>query len=254
MNALFPPFYFRSSYNKAMAKYKKDEQTSYCLGTTLTLEALSFKRKEVKKVYISPKQKRDETYKKIASLCRQNGIPLIENNEKIFRELSEKDNCMAIGEFDKFFSPLEANKSHVVLVNPSNLGNLGTIFRSCFGFYLEDVAIISPCADPFDPKTIRASMGAIFHLRISIYPSFDEYQKEFPEHHFYPFMLQAKATLKEADKQEPYSLIFGNEAKGLDPSFLEIGTPLLIKQNKGLDSLNLDNAVSIGLYEFAEKD
>ena len=234
-----------------MFKYKKDQPTSYSLGTTLTLEALRFKGDQVKKVYISPKQKRDETYEKIVSLCEERHTPVIENNEKIFRELSEKDNCMVIGEFAKFHAPLNKNKNHVVLVNPSNLGNLGTIFRSCFGFYLEDVAIITPSADEFDPKTIRASMGAIFHLNISLYPDFASYEKDFPEHHCYPFMLQAKTLLKDASIAKPWSLVFGNEAKGLDSSFLEVGAPLIIPQNKGLDSLNLDNAVSIGLYEFS---
>ncbi len=236
-----------------MYKYKKDQPTTYCLGTTLTMEALRFKKEHVKKVYISPKQKRDETYEKLISLCIESKIQVIENNEKIFRELSEKDNCMVIGEFEKFYSPLSKGKNHVVLVNPSNLGNLGTIFRSCFGFYIEDVAIITPAADAFDPKTIRASMGAIFHLNITLYPDFASYQSDYPKHHCYPFMLQASTLLKDAETLLPWSLVFGNEAKGLDHSFLEIGSPLLIPQNKGLDSLNLDNAVSIGLYEFSRK-
>ena len=234
-----------------MYKYKKDQSTTYSLGTTLTMEALRFKKEHVKKVYISPKQKRDETYEKLISLCREANIPVIENNEKIFRELSEKDNCMVVGEFEKFHSPLAKDKNHVALVNPSNLGNLGTIFRSCFGFYIEDVAIITPAADEFDPKTIRASMGAVFHLNIALYPDFSSYQKDYPEHHCYPFMLQTNTLLKDAEIVQPWSLVFGNEAKGLDQSFLKVGSPLIIPQNKGLDSLNLDNAVSIGLYEFS---
>ncbi|MCI5940087.1 MAG: TrmH family RNA methyltransferase [Candidatus Enteromonas sp.] len=234
-----------------MYKYKKEDPTTYCVGTTLTLEALRFKPDSVKRVYISPKQKKDETYAKVVSLAKERRIPVIENNEKIFKDVSQKDNCMVLGEFEKFHSSLREDKNHVVLVNPSNLGNLGTILRSCFGFYIEDVALITPCADPFDPKTVRASMGALFHLRLALYPDFISYQKEFPEHHLHPFMLQTDSPLKEADKTEPWSLVFGNEATGLDASFLKVGQVLKIPQNPGLDSLNLDNAVSIGLYEFS---
>ena len=233
-----------------MNKYKKEDPTTYCIGTTLTLEALSFKADKVKKVYISPKQKKDETYEKVKRLSRENGIPVIENNEKIFKDISGKDNCMVLAEFEKFYSPLNSKTNHVVLVNPSNLGNLGTILRSCFGFYIEDVAIITPCADPFDPKTVRASMGALFHIRLSLYPNYESYEKDFPGHKAHPFMLQTKTVLKGADKSEPWSLVFGNEATGLPSTFLGIGQPLLIPQNSSLDSLNLDNAVSIGLYEF----
>ncbi len=233
-----------------MIKYKKEDATTYCIGTTLTLEALNCKPEKVKRVYISPKQKKDETYQKVKRMAKGKNIPVIENNEKIFKDISGKDNCMVLAEFEKFYSPLNEKANHVVLVNPSNLGNLGTILRSSFGFYIEDVALITPCADPFDPKTVRASMGALFHIRLTLYPSYEAYQNEFPLHKAHPFMLQTKTLLKEADKTEPWSLVFGNEATGLPSSFLNIGEPLLIPQNPSLDSLNLDNAVSIGLYEF----
>ena len=94
-------------------------------------------------------------------------------------------------------------------------------------------------------------MGALFHLRLALYPDFISYQKEFPEHHLHPFMLQTDLPLKAADKTDPLSLVFGNEATGLDASFLKVGQVLKIPQNPGLDSLNLNNAVSIGLYEFS---
>lgn len=233
-----------------MHSYKKEDETSYCLGTTLTLELLLSHPELAERVYISPKQKRDATYGKVLEAAKSNQIPVIENNEKIFKEISGKDNVMVLAEFKKFHSPLSKEANHVVLVNPSNLGNLGTIFRSCFGFYLQDVAIITPAADAFDPKTVRASMGAIFHLNLSFYEKFEDYQSEFPEHHCHPFMLQASKKLKEADKTGPWTLVFGNEATGLPASFLEVGEPLIIPQNGALDSLNLDNAVSIGLYEF----
>ena len=93
-------------------------------------------------------------------------------------------------------------------------------------------------------------MGAIFSLPFCYYSSFEEYEKEFPNHHLYPFMLQAKKELREAEKKEPYSLVYGNEATGLPAEFLKKGDPLIIAQSSEIDSLNLDNAVSIGLYYF----
>jgi TrmH family RNA methyltransferase len=96
-------------------------------------------------------------------LAALNKIPLIENNEKIFQS-QDKDNVMVIAEFEKFETPLDPKKNHVVLVHPSNMGNLGTIMRSCAAFQMGGLAIIRPAADAFDPKTIRSSMGAIFSL------------------------------------------------------------------------------------------
>ena len=93
-------------------------------------------------------------------------------------------------------------------------------------------------------------MGALFHLRIRLFSSFEDYQSIAGTHHFYPFMLQAKSFLPQAQITSPWSLIFGNESTGLDPRFLSYGEPLKIPQTPDVDSLNLDNAVAIALYQF----
>jgi TrmH family RNA methyltransferase len=234
-----------------MLKYDKKDPTSYALGTTLSFEALLRRPQEVVRLYISPKQKRDETYAKLAALAKLNQVPLIENNEKIFAS-SDKENVMVIAEFKKFESPLDPLKNHVVLVHPSNMGNLGTIMRSASAFNMGGLAIIRPSADAFDPKTIRSSMGTIFSLPFKSYDTFEDYLQEAGSRHLYPLMLQATTSIKDVKKEKPYSLIFGNEATGLDPSFLKVGTPIIIPQSSQVDSLNLDNAVSIAIYSFLD--
>lgn len=235
-----------------MRKYEKNGTISYCLGTTLVFELLNRRPEAASRIYINPKQNRDETYKKLVSLAKSLGLPVIENNEKIFKELSDKDNVMVIGEFNKWSDTLVQNNPHMVLVNPSNMGNMGTIIRCMAGFGVLDLAIVRPAADIFDPKVVRSSMGAIFSIRFHYYDSFEEYQKEHEKHHMYPFMLQAKFALQEAKIEKPYSIILGNEATGLDQSFLKVGTPLIIPHSKLIDSLNLDNAAAIALYEFTK--
>jgi len=57
-------------------------------------------------------------------------------------------------------------------------------------------------------------------------------------------------TLKDCPKTELFSLVFGNEATGLDDSFLKVGTSIFIPQSPDVDSLNLTIAVGIGVYTF----
>ena len=90
-----------------MFKYKKDNPTSYALGTTLAFELLKHRPEMARRLYISPLQKRDDTYKQLVSLAREHHVAIIENNEKIFRELTEKDNVMVIAEFEKFYDKLD---------------------------------------------------------------------------------------------------------------------------------------------------
>ena len=53
---------------------------------------------------------------------------------------------------------------------------------------------------------------------------------------------------------QKFSLVFGNEAKGLDDSFLKEGTSVVIKHTNNIDSLNLPIAVGIAIYEFSKKN
>ena len=241
-------------YNEKMEKYDKSGDKSYALGTTLTFELLNRKSDKATRIYISPKQKRDETYLKLVNLAKSKNIPIIENNEKIFKSLSGKDNTMVIGEFKKFQGKMNKG-NHIVLVNPSNMGNLGTILRSSAAFGIDGVYIIKPAADIFDPKCVRGSMGSIFSIEFKYFSSFNEYLFEAGnDRDFYPFMLQTNNSLKDIKEvKTPFTLIFGNEATGLDDSFLKVGTPLKIPQSSVVDSLNLDNAVSIALYHFLAK-
>ena len=65
-------------------------------------------------------------------------------------------------------------------------------------------------------------------------------------------MLDGAIELEQAvaQKQSPFSLIFGNEASGLPPEFAKMGTSVLIPQTREVDSLNLSVSVGIGVYSF----
>ena len=232
-------------------KYKHDLDYSYTLGTTLTYELLKNKPYLIKRVYISPKINKTDSVNEILFDFEKNNIP-VEENLKAFNILSPKGNCFMIAEFKKEENELE-DKPHIVLVNPSDAGNLGTIFRTAAGFGIENIAIITPSVDYYDPKVIRSSMGAFFHLNVKYFDSIEDYIKCFPQHKLYSFMLKASKPINKIEKsKENYSLIFGNEATGLPDEYLNFSNSIIIPHSKNIDSLNLPIAVSIGLYEFTK--
>lgn len=229
-------------------RYRKDDEVSYSLGITLTFELLKFKTEFVRKVYIHSGMKQGETLDKLLLLCKEAGIEIV-YTDKIFNVLSQKENCYVIGEFRKFAGTLSKDASHIVLVNPSNAGNMGTIMRSALGFGMNQMAIIRPAVDAFDPKVVRASMGAVFSTEFVYFDSFEEYQADFGKRELYPFMLDAKVSLHDVRPQGNFSLIFGNEATGLPAEFSNIGTSVIIPHSDRIDSLNLPIAASIAMYE-----
>ena len=231
-------------------KYKSNLPYSYTLGITLTIELLKKHPEDVLDIYYHSSFN-GEGKDIVDSICRKIGIEPIDN-DKIFNILASKENVYCIGVFKKFDSTVEKDANHIVLVNPSNAGNLGTIIRTSCGFNLNNLVIIKPAVDIFDPKTIRASMGAIFNINFSLFDSFEDYAKD-NNHHFYPFMLKAKAKLKDTKFASPFSLIFGNEATGLPDSFLTYDS-VIIPHAKTIDSLNLPIAVSIAIYSATTND
>lgn len=231
--------------------YKKSFDYSYTLGAFPTIELIKGHAEIVKAVYLHSSFTDREA---ILQLCKKNQIPVLEN-DKLFHKISDKENCFVIGVFSKYEDHLNSDKPHIVLVNPSNMGNLGTIIRTAVGMGIYDIALITPCADLFHPKTIRSSMGAVFKIRHQHFPSFHEYRKNNMKHDVYTFMLNGSKTLEiqNCPKSQLFSLVFGNEATGLDDSFLEVGTSILIPQSPDVDSLNITIAVGIASFLFTHQ-
>ena len=230
-----------------VASYKKEGDITYSLGATVTMEYLNVCPEVIEGVILHPKFDSEDTIAKINEICRRHGIP-VETSEKPFNILSKKGNCFVIGVIRKHLEKISSG-SHVVLVNPSDAGNMGTIIRTCAGFGIMDIAVITPAVDTFDPRTVRASMGARSRVKMELFDSFDEYEARFPENKLYPFMLDGSTLLQETAIDAPFSLIFGNEATGLPSSFQAKGNPIRIEHTHNIDSLNLPTAVGIAIYE-----
>ena len=230
-----------------VTSYKSGNQYTYGLGATIAMEYLIKRRDVVRGIILHPDFRSEETISKIKTICGDE-IP-VSVEAKPFNILSKKENCFVICVIEKKSVSIK-NGNHMVLVDPSNCGNMGTIVRSCLGFGVRDIAIVGPkAADPFDPKTIRASMGACASVRIEVFEKIEDYMNRFPSNNLYPFMLDGSTILQETSINKPFSLIMGNEATGLDPAFKDIGQPIRIEHSSDIDSLNITIAASIGLYE-----
>jgi RNA methyltransferase, TrmH family len=232
--------------------YKKDFEFSYAFGAFPTIELIKSQPQKVVKVLVSSAY-REEGAETLTALCNAEGVEL-EYNDHIVNRISPKENCFVIGVFNKYVCMLDGAKSHVALANPSNMGNLGTIIRTMLGFGVKDLAIIGGGADILDPKAVRASMGAIFHINFEYFDSIEDYKERFDGRDLYPFMLGGEFALNTLPSREkkPFTLIFGNEATGLDESYRGVGQSVVIKHSNEIDSLNLSIAVGIALYEFTK--
>lgn len=228
--------------------YKRDFDYSYSFGVFPTVELLEAQPGNVLKVLVSSRGARNDGVRKLQSMCSRLGIPM-QTNDRAIERLQQKENTFAVGVFRKYERELEPGKSHIVLVSPGDMGNIGTIARTMLGFGVRNLALVRPAVDMFDPRVVRASMGAIFHLRCRYFDTFDGYAHNSGERSFYPFVMGGKVTLDAANFERPCSLIFGNEASGLPAELRDVGTSITIRHSPDIDSLNLPVAVGIALYE-----
>ena len=234
--------------------YKSGLDYSYAPGIFPSMECLTYRPEKVRRLLVHSSATGREGVEKLCALAEKHRIR-IEEADKALARISGKENCYAAAVFEKFEDELKKDASHIVLHNPSDFGNVGTILRTALGLGIEDVALVRPCADVFDPKTVRASMGAMFRLRIRVYDGFEEYREQFAGRKLYPFMLDASVPLQEAVKEKPevWTLVFGNEGRGLPAEFAQMGQAVRIESNDKVDSLNLGIAAAIGMYEFVRE-
>jgi len=232
-----------------LKRYNKDFEYSYSFGTYPTLDLLKFKREKVLKVLFKSEISDDSrVVEEIKDVCIKENIPF-EVNDRVIERIAFKENTYVVGVFEKYTEELSKDGDHIVLVNPKNMGNIGTIVRTMKGFNFNDLALIRPAADIFDPKVVRSTMGALFQIRFKYFNSIEEYIGEYSNHNLYTFMLNGKENIKDVVFNSPFSLIQGNESEGLSEKYLNIGKSIYISHSKDIDSLNLSIATGIGIWE-----
>ncbi len=239
-----------------LKRYQKKFNFSYAFGAYPVLDLLKFQNEKVLKVLVKKEGLKSDGISEILDICKRESIPF-EENDKLIDRIAYKENTFVVGVFEKYEEELESEKNHIVLVNPSNTGNLGTIIRTMVGFGFKNLAIIKPGVDIFDPMVVRSTMGALFRVHFRYFNTFKEYTETYKDHNLYPFMLDGAKNILEVEFKEPFSFIQGNEGRGLDESYKTMekreGESIYIPHSDEIDSLNLSVATSIGMWEYGRK-
>ena len=127
----------------------------------------------------------------------------------------------------------------------SDPGNLGTLIRSCAWFGIKNIALSPQCVDPYNPKTVRAAMGA--HFLVTIQKKID--LSIFKETHK---IIAANLDGFSASTYifpDKCVLVLGNEAHGIsDRSQNCIEDYIFIDKIGSGNSLNVSVAGSVLMY------
>ncbi|MBC8377005.1 MAG: RNA methyltransferase [FCB group bacterium] len=141
----------------------------------------------------------------------------------------------------------------LVLDRISDPGNMGTIYRSALWFGIRDVLLGPDCVDPYSPKVVRGSMGAIgtlnLHTSTDLYSSAEDWKAAGGD----VAALHMQGTpLHTFKREKPLFLIVGSEAHGVDQDLLNLSTQLSIDKPGEGESLNAAMATGIALFELTK--
>lgn len=181
--------------------------------------------------------------------------------EKVFDQISDTVNSQGIVA-EVRMNPHEidpdsfADENIIVALDRINdPGNLGTILRTCYWFDVKKILVSNGSADIFNPKTLRSSQGAVFHLNIRTNTNLSHKLISLKEKQFQIFLsdLNSRLTIDQIDNSTSRAaFVFGNEANGISKELLddENFTKIKIKGYSECESLNVAAAAGIMLYEF----
>jgi len=129
-------------------------------------------------------------------------------------------------------------------------GNLGTIMRSLAWFGGFKLLLSPNSVDPFNPKVVRSSMGAIFHIPIELDVELNALQQRFKN---FAYLDMDGSPIHTSSFAEYECYMFGNEARGVPRSALLAcqAEAFTIAGCGSIDSLNLASAVNICAYQLS---
>lgn len=149
-------------------------------------------------------------------------------------------------------------KLTLVLDQIKDPGNLGTIIRIADWFGIENIICSEDCADVFNPKTVQATMGSLFRIKI-FYEELETLLKSAREKNVdvYGTMLDADNIYKSTLSGEGM-IVIGSESHGISENLLpfinhRISIPSFSATEYKAESLNAAMATAIVCSEFRRR-
>lgn len=140
----------------------------------------------------------------------------------------------------------------MVLENIQDPGNLGTVMRTGEGAGITGIIMSSDCADIYNPKVIRSTMGSIYRVPFchsaDLCGALDRIKETGIT--VYAAHLKGSQYYTENDYTKPSAFLIGNEGNGLKQEIADrAGTYIKIPMEGHVESLNAAVSAAILMYE-----
>lgn len=233
-------------------KYRRSTGEMLCEGEKMLEEAL--RSGAVLKTVLARRGWESEMLREAES----RGAALYCAEDALFRLASEVESpqnvifsCMQ-PQWDS--AALDGKEQVLLLDGLQDPGNLGTILRTAEAFALGAVVLCEGCADPFSPKVVRSTMGAVFRLpcvQLPLQEALDRLKDGgLP---VYATALHEDSVPLSAVSLSRAAVIIGSEGRGVsDPALCLSDKRVIIPMRGRAESLNAGVAAAIVIYEMTK--
>ena len=182
-------------------------------------------------------------------------IKIITVSSKVFDDISDVKTPQGILAVikKKPNKQIETNTDYILALDSlQDPGNMGTIIRTADSANINQIIINKTTVDPYSPKVIRSTMGAIYRMNIIEVENLESTLKELQSKSFFKVIttdLKAEKSIYDINYNRTI-VVIGNEANGVSQGVLEIADERVIIPMLGkTESLNASIAASIMIYE-----
>lgn len=234
------------------------EQTGLCYIEGLRFVDQAFSQGAIIETLVVARPLLDHPYaQRLVKRLHRSGIPILYVTPAILHGISLVNDPQGLGAVVKqrwkrlADIKIEDELCWIALSLVRSPGNLGTLLRTSEAVGGAGIILLDESTDPYDPTTVRATMGALFAQRL-VRATIDEFVQWKQRNHC--MLIGTSPSAKEdyhtITYRHPTILLMGEERKGLPIELqalcdLMVNIPMVGKS----DSLNLAIATSVMLYE-----
>lgn len=246
---------------KLKEKKYRDLENSYIIeGIKLIKEAIVEKAK-IKQIVMCENYTDNEEIDKetLYEIAKYNLIYVTEKVFNLITDVKTPQGIIAVIEKNNIKNTInQIDYSQDIIIALDDIqdpGNLGTILRTVDSANLNQIILSKNSADPYNPKVVRSTMGAIFRINIIEVEDLQETLKEIKKNKFKVMVtaLDADNSIYNVDYNKKV-IIIGNEANGVSKEIQamadeKVKIPMLGKT----ESLNASVATGIMIYEYVRR-
>ncbi len=212
-------------------------------------------------VFVEPSVLSNPFGQKLAHRLRKCGIPSIRLSQHLYRDMTLAAEPQGIGAVlrqqwtSRQQLRMERNSLWLAVESIESPGNLGTMIRTAEAAGASGIFMLSPDCDPYDPATVRATMGSLFSQKlVKCSPrEFIDWAKS----NGMAVVASSPGGLmdyKALHYRFPTVLVIGNEKRGLSEQLIEAANFIVrIPMRGNCDSINAAVAAGVLLFEMASQ-